>query len=465
MTNRRAVRPMNRDAVSKANQEFYATHSEMLVNGKRQSLSADDPAFAAKRKEWMDAYVRNGGKAEAIDASHVRKARKDVEQSFSDKPVGTAVAACPNAPPTKAATQAIRKPTPTPPLPPPSSPLVAAVKAPPVCELLDVTLTCEHGRSPGPEGILMVVPNSTASIGDKVAGQIRVKGGCGDHPAWTVGGAWISVGKGATFDFNAKTFAPSVLGFFSLEKVTPHTYQVQASSCAGGPRVFEVQGYPPGKVGAKLDVSKIIDDIHQALKHLPVAEEESEKWTDNWFRGSIEYEGAWKEDNTWRVFYEKSVVGKFDPLVGISYKGPVYPLTLVPGWLAKWVRAGLFYEVKFGAKFQCGFKGKYWPNTGISAWHEKTVMGGGSGGGALSLELALCPDVVEGAVVGESGLGLEVTGTSGDEAKVELVIKFDGLKGKASIKLAWGWVELTREFQLLQERELYKKEWLLTEDK
>ena len=74
------------------------------------------------------------------------------------------------------------------------------------------------------------------------------------------------------------------------------------------------------------------------------------------------------------------------------------------------------------------------------------------------------PDVIEAAISGESGLGLEVVGTSGDEAKVELVIKFDGVKGKASAKAAWGWVELTREFQLVQERELYRKEWLLTGD-
>lgn len=450
MTNRRATPPLNTAAVRAASDDFYARYPEMVVDGKRQPLSPDDPAAAAKRKAWMDGYERHGGTTEPVRATTVAAARQQADGRFSAAAVANPVTGCPNAAVVPAATAAIRTPP------------AAPADQTPVCELLSIGLSCEHGRRPGPEGLLMVVPNSTASIGDKVIGEMKIRGGCGQHPSWSVGGMTTSTGNGTSFDFTAKTFAPSIRGFFSLANVTPQTYRVQASCCAGGPRVFEVRAYPPGRVAAKLDVGAITDQIRNALRILPVPEQKVEEWTSQWFRGSVEYAGAWKEDSSWRAYYEKSISGGFDPLIGMSYKGPVYPLTLVPGWLASWVKAGLFYELKFGAKFQCALKGKSWPDSGVSEWRERTVGGGGSGGGALSLELKLVSsDVVEGAVSGESGIGLEVVGTSGDEPKVELAIKFDGVKGKCSLKAAWGWVELSREFQLVQERELYRKEWLL----
>lgn len=54
---RRATLPLNPDAVAKADEDFYANHPEWT--GKK--LSATDPAQADLRKEWMDAYVANGG--------------------------------------------------------------------------------------------------------------------------------------------------------------------------------------------------------------------------------------------------------------------------------------------------------------------------------------------------------------------------------------------------------------------
>ena len=309
----------------------------------------------------------------------------------------------------------------------------------------------------------MVVPLSTASLGDTITGRLKMKGGCGSHPSWSVGGMWTSEVKGASFSFNAQTWSPSARGIFALERVSPHTYQVQVNAC-GGPMAYEVRAYPPGKASAKFDATKFVEHIGQALKLLPIPKEEVEGWTKEWFQGAVEYSGAWKEDEgSWKAFYEKAVTGGFDPLFGFKHKGQVYPPSLVPDWLSEWVKAGLFLELKCGAKLQCSFKGKYWPHKGESEWREKSVSGGGGGKGALSLELKLASsEVVEAALTGETGLGVEVEVCSGEEAQVTLKIKFDGILGKASIKAAWGWVELTREFQLVQEREIYKHDWPLT---
>ncbi len=453
----RAVKPIDHKALEAANRDFYQAHPDKVIDGRPVPIHPNSRADAQDRQEWMKSYVKHGGKVEPIRAEHVRNAKKQAHANFPRTDVGKPLQACLATPKNKGAPSSGGR-----------NELPKTVKPPvqgkgPICELVSTKLTCEHGRIPGKIGILMVVPDSTASLGDHIDGQVKLKGGCGQHPSWSVGGMWTSQGIAGSFSFNAKTWKPSALGFFTLKGVSPQTYQVQTSACGGGPAVYEIHAYPPGKVAAKLDIGKITDEIRNALEILPVPEEELEKWAKQWFRGSVEYSGAWKEDSgTWKAFYEMSVAGGFDPLFGVAYKGPVYPVTLVPGFLAKWVKAGLFFEIKCGVKFAAAFKGKYWPSDDKSDWSERTVSGGGSGGGALSLELKLASsELVEGSISGETGLSAEVVKTSSDEPKVELAIKFDGIKGKASLKAVFGWVEFSREFQLIQEREIYKNEWLL----
>ena len=468
MSTSRASSPMSRSATTAADNDFYSKHPEMVQDGKRMPIDPNNPAQAGMRQEWMGAYAKNGGKVEPIAGADVQNAKKQANKDFPKTPPGAAVLPCAYKDVSHTSNQQNAAPSGAPgavtPVPVKRATAPAPAGQDPVCELVGTQIHCSHGRQAGPSGVLMVVPDSTASLGDTISGGLKMKGGCGQHPSWSVGGMWVSDGKGTSFSFKAKTWAPSARGFLSLKGVSPQTYQVQLGACAGGPQVYEIQAYPPGKVNAKLDVSKIIDDIHAALKHLPIPEEELNQWTRQWFRGSIEYAGAWKEDEkSWKAFYEMSVSGGFDPLFGIAYKGPIYPLTLVPGWLAKWVKAGLFYEVKLSAKLQGAFKGGYWPDDGKSIWNEKTLTGGGGGSGALSLELKLASsELVEGAIAGESGLGVEVVRTSSDEPEVELAIKFDGVKGKATMKALWGYVEFTREFQLMKERELFRHEWKLT---
>ncbi|MFO1350304.1 MAG: hypothetical protein U1F68_06335 [Gammaproteobacteria bacterium] len=63
----RLKRPLNAEAVKKADDEFYANHPEFVKDGKRIPLSADDPAQAALREEWVKLYEKNNGKVEQDD--------------------------------------------------------------------------------------------------------------------------------------------------------------------------------------------------------------------------------------------------------------------------------------------------------------------------------------------------------------------------------------------------------------
>jgi len=59
-----ARRPLDRDAVRAADDDFYANHPELVQNGRRIPLSASDPAQADLRREWMDLYIAHGGEVE-----------------------------------------------------------------------------------------------------------------------------------------------------------------------------------------------------------------------------------------------------------------------------------------------------------------------------------------------------------------------------------------------------------------
>jgi hypothetical protein len=65
----RAKRPLNKAAVKKADAEFYAKHPEL----KGKPLSANDPKQAALRREWMDLYVKHGGKVENSKGKSAKK--------------------------------------------------------------------------------------------------------------------------------------------------------------------------------------------------------------------------------------------------------------------------------------------------------------------------------------------------------------------------------------------------------
>lgn len=57
-----AIRPLKQEAVLQANDEFYRNNPEMIDNGKRIPIDPCNPKHAKYQKEWMDSYVKNGGK-------------------------------------------------------------------------------------------------------------------------------------------------------------------------------------------------------------------------------------------------------------------------------------------------------------------------------------------------------------------------------------------------------------------
>lgn len=82
---RTARRPLDRDAVRAADDQFYADHPELVQDGERIPLDPSAPSQADLRSEWIDLYVAKGGQVEG-------------DEGKADKSVDAVVEPCPRAP-------------------------------------------------------------------------------------------------------------------------------------------------------------------------------------------------------------------------------------------------------------------------------------------------------------------------------------------------------------------------------
>lgn len=449
----RAVRPLNRDAVRAANREFYAKHPEMIVNGAPKPIDPVDPKQASMRSEWMKSYARNGGAVtparSKTTATEVRKVNSQQGQAPANVN-RSANAACPNASSPAAAAPATPPPQPARKPPPPKP-----------CDLLKFDLTCMHGRSAGPEGILMVVPGMDfqSSVGDKIVGKMAFNGGCADHAAWSVGGFWTSEGKGTSFNFSAHGASADVAGFFGLKHVSPHTYRVEGQSCSKG-RTVDVQAYPSGKISGKVDFKELKDKISDFLKKVPMEDAKRIEMESKFFHGALKYEGAWKENTDWRACYESSITGGFDPLMAGSIKAQVYPPSVIPAKLAKYVAAGLFVEVGASASFTISYVSTYWPDTGKSKASSWKVSLEGGIDLTLSIEANLVSkNVLTAKVAGSTGGRISAERDFSEEPIVNFKGKLDGVTGKFTLAAAWGTIEINREYLLVGPAEWPLGQW------
>jgi hypothetical protein len=100
----RIARPLNKEAVRKANDDFYKNHPDFIdKDGKRIPLSANDPKQANLRNEWKESYLSHGGKEESNKKPAKKKPadpvmpckKKKGFKSGLGKDIDAAVAKCP----------------------------------------------------------------------------------------------------------------------------------------------------------------------------------------------------------------------------------------------------------------------------------------------------------------------------------------------------------------------------------
>jgi hypothetical protein len=327
------------------------------------------------------------------------------------------------------------------------------------CKLVSASVTCSHGRQAA-GGVLCVVPDTYGSIGDKITGTAVVEGACGEHVEWSIAGMWTSTEHGASTHMLAKAFKPALLdGWLGLHNISPQTYEIQPLACSGDAPRVEVRAYPPDKWGGKLDFDAFRKKIKEWLEYAPVDDETKEGLEKGWFLGSLEYSQQWKEDAASnKVFCESVVAGAFDPLFGFKLPPvPIYPLTLVPPGMQKWLKAGVYFAMDGGISFRVEWFWNYFPETQESHYEKHEVALFGRITGELSVNLFLVSDKVVNAMV-KGSTGLKAGGKFVGEKTpaVELAALWTGLEAAVSIKMAWDWIEVNRVYPIFGERHLAK---------
>lgn len=343
--------------------------------------------------------------------------------------------------------------------PPPVQPrkIGATQKAPTPCKLVSSSITCAHGRQAA-NGVLCVVPDSYASIGDQISCKAVLEGGCGSHIEWTVAGMSTSTERGSSTQALAKTFKPALVGgWLGLYHIEPQTYDIQAVACEGEAPSTSIHAYPPDKWSGKIDLDAIRTQIKKWMDHVPVDPEEKEKLEKGWFLGSIEFSEHWKEDPKSNLAScESTVTGSFDPLFGAKLPPvQIYPPGLIPAPLQQWLKAGVYVSAEGGVGFEVELNWNYWPDKNENEYEKTEVSLEGSVTGELSLNLfVVSEDVVDAEVSGSTGFKAYGKFVAGTPPAVEFGVKWTGLEAAVKIKAAWGWVEFNRTYPLIAESEL-----------
>ncbi|HLZ49790.1 MAG TPA: hypothetical protein VKP61_03500 [Candidatus Acidoferrum sp.] len=442
----RASIPLSKSATKAANDDFYANHPDMVVNGKRLPIQACDPKHAKLRNEWMKSYQGHGGKVEKASANQCAaqvRAANSQANSVTNRPLTGSTQICPGPPPAPAKDIA-------------STPLPG--KPPRPCKVKSSSITCEHGRKPS-SGLLCVVPDSYGSLGDSINCTAELEGGCGEHIAWDISGMWTSHETGSHTKFLAKTFKPAFFGgWLGLHHVSPQTYRVNLAACQGSAPLVEIRAYPPDKLSGKIDFEEVRKKIKKVLEHLPIEKEEKIKLERGWFVGSIEYSQQWKEyKKSARAFCETTVAGSFDPFLGFKLGPvPIYPLNVVPAPLQHWLKAGVYFTIEGGLSFTVEVAFNYEPEQNKSKYEKTEVSLFGMIKGKLSINLYLVSeDVLSAEVAGGTGLRTGAKFIAKQDPEIELFFQWTGIVATVTFKAAGGIFEYNRAYPLVKESERF----------
>lgn len=320
----------------------------------------------------------------------------------------------------------------------------------PKCELLSVSMVCSHGRKPK-NGHLEVVPSE---VGDKIKLKANIKESCGNHAKWdVVGPIGHSSGVGSTFEFKANSWRVGSSSPRVLNDADPQKYEVSVEAC-GGRETLTVWSYPSDKISLKVNgmggdktwqdrLSYIESSMSQYLK----------KFSFSAPSGSVSFSGQWVEnENREDAFYRYQISGGFTPIIGLTGRFPIGPTAGIPNWVKTY---GDFYcFIEFAGSISATLNFERLRPEKHTAYLEAKGTFEGKVGASLFL-------------VDESVLKVEAFGTSGINLKgwtdKELTepatfwqFDWEGLKVVLSIQLGWGWVEVSREWNIVDGGPLHK---------
>jgi uncharacterized Zn-binding protein involved in type VI secretion len=298
-----------------------------------------------------------------------------------------------------------------------------------LCEATSVTVSCSHGRRAGPEGLLMVVPGGAASP-DVITGTISMKGGCGNHPAWTVSGADNRRGASGKVSFGASniTRLAKFLNFSPSTMPETATYHLDVQACSSDVRDVQVIAFPPDEIGIALDLAEDAKAIAAFLsKVCPLEQADSPQF----LQGSASFTQKWREDpKTWHCFSETTISCGFNPLVGGQVHLPF--AGGVPPPLSKYADISAFVLVYGAVNLNANLTFEFWPEMPEPRLVRKaaSVTGGGELWAGVGAQVRV-GSVIRVEVDGEVGTSIEVH--PGEESEGDAVASWMAGAGRFNV--------------------------------
>ncbi len=332
-----------------------------------------------------------------------------------------------------------------------------------VCELVSEIVHCDHDKSPrhaSKDGVLEVVPKEGKD--DKITLLGKFKGGCGNHPQWTISGELSKTVKEPTTTFEAKRWNAHMIGksIRWLGKEPPKTYMVQAQACAGSSKSYTIKSYPRDKFELSWEPKKWPYVQEYVDKFKKVLEAWFPKFEIELAQGKVAVEAAWCEwPNDHRAFYKYDASVGLDPLLKLSMRFPFGPTAALPAVVKKFGDAYVFVEF-FGAVAIAGHWSKETPDEAPKKFAKAT----GSLGGKLGVHVHL---VSKKAIAAEAagGTSFELSAApdyAEEEPAFNLELKWMGVKGEITLLFFDKW-EKTFPITLVEERVIWNKNsWSLT---
>ena len=169
--------------------------------------------------------------------------------------------------------------------------------------------------------------------------------------------------------------------------------------------------------------------------------------------GSLNISGGWEEfkkDN--RAFYKYDISAGFNPIIGAKIRVPISPTTVIPRWIKKYGDIYMFVELSGGIALN-GHWSRETPDES-RAWLEAKGNITGKIGASLFL---MKPSVLYCEVAGSTGISFDTRAynQSSDPGIISDII-FEGIMGLMTIVVAWGFIEINREFLIFDKTTLNK---------
>jgi hypothetical protein len=307
------------------------------------------------------------------------------------------------------------------------------------CKLNDLVLTCSHGRT-AKDQLLMVV--SDHALGDKISVKPLAVGDCATKLVVRADGkaGYPSHGTQAT---EFRMSEPVSEGVTSLYKTSPVSTMVTAEVGGSTTQTVQVQAYPSKKASYKLDIKKLRKEYKTLLSLLPIQDSGSEGWELKTMEQSISAEAQWAEEpGSHLAFCEMSVNGGLDPFLGVSREFLLWGVPIPPK-LTKYITAGLYLNVDFGASLTASCSWSYWPHDATTKWKSMKAELSGSGSAELAAELMVLEKALSAKAAGKSQASLKGWGEkeNGEIPAVAWMAEWKPLTVSAVDKVAWGLFE------------------------